>query len=383
MRESRRKPRYCSLFSNAFVLASVCLGPASAFAEDSVDEQRINALFAEARAAFVANDFAEACPKFEEVVRLKPGLGARIGLGDCYRAQGRRAKAWEVYKGVVDDVPTLVKQAKGFTEQSKVKKRGEEAQSRIDEIEPKLGWIVLVVPDAVKNLEGLVLQVDGLRIDTAKFGIRMPADRGEHVVDVSAKGKKTWDKTVALVEGAELSVAIQPLEDDVPPVKSSPTPLPGPTPTGPTPTGPKQTDVKPPPDPVVPVGGNKPPLDVTKPVPDHESEFFSTQRIIGLGLGVIGAGGMIGGTVFGTQAIDKRDASEANGNCIGNRCNDAGISLRQESLAAANVSTGLFIGGGIALAAGFTLFLTAPKRKTPVQANIVLGPSSLYCVGQF
>jgi hypothetical protein len=373
MRESRRKPHYCSLFSSAFVLASVCLGPASAFAEDSVDEQRINALFAEARAAFVANDFAEACPKFEEVVRLKPGLGARIGLGDCYRAQGRRAKAWEVYKGVVDDVPTLVKQAKGFTEQSKVKKRGEEAQSRIDEIEPKLGWIVLVVPDAVKNLEGLVLQVDGSSIDTAKFGIRMPVDRGEHVVDVSAKGKKTWDKTVALVEGAELSVAIQPLEDDVPPVKSGPTP----------PPGPNQPEVKPPPDPIVPVGGNKPPPDTIKPVPDTKSEFFSTQRIIGLSLGIVGAGAMIGGAVFGSQAIEKRDASEASGNCIGNRCNDAGISLRQESLAAANASTGLFIGGGVTLAAGVTLFLLAPKRKTPVQAQFVLGPSSLYCVGQF
>lgn len=378
MRESMRKPRYSSLLSSAFVLASVCLVSASAFAEDSVDEQRINALFAEARAAFVSEDYAAACPKFEEVVRLKPGLGARIGLGDCYRAQGRRAKAWEVYKAVLDDVPALVKQAKGFTEQSKVKKRGEEAQTRLNEIEPKLGWIVLVVPEAVKSLEGLVLEVDGLSIEPAKFGIRMPVDRGEHVIAVSAKSKKTWDKTVALVEGAEFSVAIQPLEDDVPPVKTGPTP-----PAGPDTTGPKPPDVKPPPDPIVPVGGNKPPPDVVKPIPDSPDEFFSTQRVIGLGLGVIGAGGMIGGTVFGTQAIDKRDASEANGNCIGNRCNDAGIALRQESLKAANLSTGLFIGGGVALAAGFTVFLTAPKRKTPVQANIVLGPSSLYCVGQF
>lgn len=368
-----RKPRFCSLLTSAFVLASVCLGPAPVFADESVDEQRINVLFAEARAAFVANDFAAACPKFEEVVRLKPGLGARIGLGDCYRAQGRRAKAWEVYKAVVDDVPSLVKQAKGFTEQSKVKKRGEEAQNRINEIEPKLGWIVLVVPEAVTSLEGLVLQVDGLKIDKAKFGVRMPVDRGEHVVDVSAQGKKTWDKTVALVEGSELSVAIQPLEDDIPPVKTSPT----------EPTGPGPTEVKPPPGPIVPVGGNKPPPDTTKPAPDEKNEFFSTQRVVGLGLGVVGTGVLIGGAVLGGTAIEKRDASEAGGNCVGNRCNDIGLPLRQESVALANASTGLFVVGGVAMAAGLTLFLMAPKRTAPVQANVVLGPSSLYCVGQF
>src|SRR5689334_14360288 len=120
-------PRPWSTISRVIVLASVCLGATPAFAEDAVDEQKVNALFAEARAAFVAGDYATACPKFEEVVRMKPGLGARLGLGDCYRAQVRLAKAYEVYKGVLDDVPELVKKAKGFTEQSKVQKRGDEA----------------------------------------------------------------------------------------------------------------------------------------------------------------------------------------------------------------------------------------------------------------
>jgi len=367
-----RKPRHCSLLSSLFVLASVCLGPGLVLADESVDEQRLNVIFAEARAAFVAGDFAEACPKFEEVVRLKPGLGARIGLGDCYRAQGRLAKAWEVYIDVIDDVPDLVKKAKGFTEQSKVKKRGDEARERIKEIEPKLGWMVLVVPEAVSSLEGLVLQVDGLPVERTRFGIRLPMDRGEHVVDVAAKGKKTWEKNVALVEGAELSVAIQPLEEESAPIKTGPTENPLPPPT----------EVKPPVS-TGPIGGNKPPPDTIKPPPDAKASFFSPPRIVGLGLGVVGAGVLVGGAVLGSMAIEKRDASEAGGNCIANRCNEMGLALRQESLAAANASTGLFVVGGVAMAAGLTLILIAPKQTAPVQANVVLGPSSLYCVGRF
>lgn len=369
--DHRLKLRFGPAIVASLVWTSVCLGTPTGWAQEPVDEQKVNALFAEARDAFVAGDYATACPKFEEVVRLKPGLGARIGLGDCYRAQSLLAKAWEVYKGVVDDVPDLVKKAKGFTEQSKVQKRGDEAKARLKEIEPKLGWIVLVVPEAVLGLKDLVLRVDGVTMDRTKVGGRLPMDRGEHVVEVAAAGKKTWDKTVALVEGAELQVTIQPLEDDVPVVK------PGPTDPPPNPTGNGQG----PPNP--PVGTDKPPPDTVKPIADQRGGFFSTQRILGLSLGVVGLGVTIAGAAFGNIAIEKRDASEAGGHCEANRCDEIGLPLRQESYQAGQVSTGLFIGGGIALAAGVVVFATAPKRIGPVQASVVVGPSSLHCIGRF
>lgn len=372
------KPSLRWTFTRALVVASICLGARSVYAEEVVDEQKVNALFAEAREAFAAGDYGTACPKFEEVVRLKPGLGARIGLGDCYRAQARLAKAWEVYKAVVDDVPDLVKRAKGFSEQSKVKKRGEEAQSRIKEIEPKLGWVVLVVPEPVLSLKDLVIHLDGITVAPTKMGVRLPVDRGEHVVDVAAAGKKPWEKTVALVEGAELSVAIQPLEEDVPPVK----PVDPPVKTGPDPN----SQPNPVTNPIPPIGGDKPPPGGNPPPRDAKPDefgFFSTQRILGLSLGVVGAGGMIAGAVFGGQAISKRDASEADGHCIGNRCDAIGLPLRQDSYNAGRASTGFFIGGGVALAAGVALFLTAPKRMSPVQTTFVVGPSSVHCIGRF
>lgn len=365
--------QFCSWSSvcGVTLAASVCLGTLPVFAQDVVDEQKVTALFTEAREAFAAGDYATACPKFEEVVRLKPGLGARIGLGDCYRAQARLSKAWEVYKGVVDDVPELVKKAKGFTEQSKVQKRGDEAKARIKEIEPKLGWMVLVIPESVLGLKDVVIHVDGVAVDRAKFGVRMPVDRGEHVVDAAAPGKKSWDKTVALVEGAELSVTVQALEDEAPVVKVVPVDTPPLGNTG------AQTN------PIPPIVQDKPPSDTVRPPPDTKSGFFSTQRVVGLGLGAAGAGALIVGAVFGNQAIEKRDASEAGGHCVANRCDQIGLPLRQESLDAANLSTGFLVGGGVALAAGAAIFLLAPKQNGSARATLVLGPSSLHCIGRF
>ncbi len=363
-----RNPRELASLIASLVLAGVCLVATPARADEPVDEQRVNTLFAEAREAFVAGDYATACPKYEEVVRLKPGLGARIGLGDCYRAQGRLSKAWETYKAVVDEVPEVVKRAKGFTEQSKAQKRGDEARARITEIEPKIGWIVVVVPEAAAALPNLTVHLDGMVLAREKFGVRLPVDRGEHVIDAGAPGKKTWGKSVAMGEGAELSVTLQPLEDDVPPVKTDPV-------------------VKPPPNEItpaiVPVSGNKPPPDTKGPEVGQKNDFFSTQRIAGLSIGVVGLGAVVAGSVLGLRAIEKRDASVVDGHCTVNSCDDIGLPLRQASYDAGNVSTGLFIGGGVALAAGVALFLTAPKRPASVQTTFVVGPSSLHCIGRF
>jgi hypothetical protein len=352
-------------FLAPLVLLGACFVPSIARADEPVDEQRVNTLFAEAREAFVAGDFATACPKYEEVVRIKPGLGARIGLGDCYRAQGRLAKAWETYQAVVDEVPEIVKRAKGFKEQSTAQKRGDEARARIQEIEPKLGWIVVVVPEALAAQPNLTVRIDAMVLAREKYGVRFPLDRGEHVINVGAPGKKSWEKSVAMGEGAELLVPLQPLEDDVPPVKTDPV-------------------VKPPPDKIIPAIG---PVSGDKPPPDtkigQKNDFFGPQRIAGLSLGVVGLGAVVAGSVFGLRAIEKRDASEVDGHCIANSCDEIGLPLRQASYDAGNASTGLFIGGGVALAAGVALFLTAPKRPASVQAAFVVGPSSLHCIGRF
>jgi len=342
-------------------------------------------LFQEAREAFIAGDYATACPKYEEVVKLRPGLGARIGLGDCYRKMGRLARAWEVYRAIANDAPELAKKAKTWADGSTARKRGQEAETRLKELEPHLGWITIAVPAPVASVPSLVVHLDGAAVEGARLGARLPAEKGDHVVDASAPGKKAWEKTVGIAEGAELTVTVPALEEEKPPppVDTRPKENPNPSTNGANgtnagngasgPTGPRAGEGD---------GTTGPRVgpDVTTPIVPKDG-FFSTQRAVGLGIGIAGlaAGGV--GAYFGLEAMRLRDESEKDGHCEGNVCDPKGLPIRQESYKNGNLSTGFFIGGGIAFATGFALFLTAPKRKATASA-IIVTPSSILWTGR-
>jgi len=351
----------------------------NAYGDEREDEARAKAVFVEARDAYLRGDYKTACPKYEEVVRLRPGLGARVGLGDCYRKQGLFAKSWETYAGVVEDAAQVVATSKSFTERSTAQRRGDEAKKRMGEVEPEIGWLVVVVSESVMGLPELAVRLDGLPLPRPRFGRRLPADAGDHLIDANASGKKSWEKSVAIGKGAELTVAVQALEDEV---------VAKPTPTNPpldaTPTPGQGGTAKPVNGGAVLVGppGNPPP-DERTPVDSGKSGFFSTQRVLGLGIGAAGVGAVAVGAYFGVRAMQKRDESEVDGHCIGSSCDDVGLPIRQDAYAAGNVATGLFVGGGIAFAAGFALFLTAPNRKAPASTAVVVGPSSIHVTGRF
>src|SRR4051794_2335456 len=57
-----------------------------------------DALWEEALVAMDNHAYAVACPKIEEVIRLRPdGLGAKIKLAECHEGAGRLASAWGMY----------------------------------------------------------------------------------------------------------------------------------------------------------------------------------------------------------------------------------------------------------------------------------------------
>src|SRR5262245_50303480 len=57
------------------------------------------ALYEEAIKAMEKGDYASACPKLEEVVRIDPArIGPKIELGNCYAAMGLLASAWTRYR---------------------------------------------------------------------------------------------------------------------------------------------------------------------------------------------------------------------------------------------------------------------------------------------
>jgi hypothetical protein len=75
----------------------------TAFADETDDDRkRAETLFNEARAAVTANDYATACPKFEESLKLARRAGTLFNLAQCEEHEGRLVTAVQYYKeGIV------------------------------------------------------------------------------------------------------------------------------------------------------------------------------------------------------------------------------------------------------------------------------------------
>jgi hypothetical protein len=72
------------------------------------------------------------------------------------------------------------------------------------------------------------------------------------------------------------------------------------------------------------------------------------------------------GTYFGLAAKSRLDDSNADGHCVGNRCDQTGYDARNDARSSALASTVCFVGGGLLLAAGGVLYFTSPRAVATV-----------------
>lgn len=335
-------PRLCA----ALIALSVGIAAAEIHAQPAKSDPlaAAQALHEQAVKALDAKDYATACPKFEQVVRLVPnGLGARLSLAECYEGAGRLASAWTTYVALEEAAAKDPKQ----------RERQTIAHTRAEALEPRLSRLTIIVPDAVRALPGLEIQRDGVPVASVQWGTPLPVDKGTHVLAATATGKQRQEKTINVqTDGMKSSVEIDPLQDLSLPAAGAP-----------------------------PVG-EAPPI-VAPPPPDEGSSFFGTQRVAGMVVGGVGVVGVVVGAVFGSQAISKKNESNEDGRCHdGNQCNPEGIELRDEGFTAGTISTVMFIVGGLAIAGGVTLFVMAPSATAPSapsapSAKLTVGPGGL------
>jgi hypothetical protein len=316
----------------AFLLACAAASLAASATAQSSDLERTRtaqALYDQAVTAMGRRDFAGACAKLEEVVRLEPaGIGAKITLAECYEGAGKLASAWTTY-GLSEAAATHANQ----------KERQKKTHDRAAALKPRLAQLTVAVPDEVRALAGLEIQRDGVPMGQAQWGLPLPADRGDHVIVATASGKQRWEKVVPVpADGVTASVQVGPLLDAAGPAAPG-TPAPGPPASGPA--------------------AAKPPA--------------KTQLIAGITVAAVGLAGVGVGAAFGAMAIGKKNDSAAH--CpVGNRCDDTGFMLRTDGRVDGNVSTALFIVGGAALAAGVIVIATAPRAP---RVEVALGPRGI------
>ncbi len=328
-------------------LLLVCAWPAPARAQTAAgDQAAAQALFDDAKALIANGRAAEACPKFEESQRLDPGLGTQLNLADCYERTGRTASAWTLYVEVAIEARRQNQDV-----------RMEHAEKRAAALKPTLSKLSITVP-AESRVPGLSITRDTAVVREAQWGFAVPVDPGQHTISVSAPGKEVWQTMIEVQpNGAARSITVPVLKD---------APSEGATPGA---------------------GQSQAPA-IDRGTADS-GDRGKGQRVGGLVAMGVGAAGLAVGGFFGVQAMGKK----SDAGCDGNTCPDqASKRLYEDAQSAGTISTIGFVIGGVALAGGAVLYLTAPRAGegapsaiSSLRAQAAIGPGlvGLQAGGQF
>src|SRR5450432_1570482 len=178
------KPRLLYSTHGLLVFASfavVLLSPRPSRSEEAHladDPGSAGALFAEAKKLVEATDYARACPKFEQSVRLKVGIGVQFNLADCWEHVGRTASARALFLGVAASLHAI-----GQSEREQV------ARARAEALEPRLSRMLL---DVRATDPDLVVRRNQVSVERGVWGTAAPIDPGSYLIEATAPGKKDW-----------------------------------------------------------------------------------------------------------------------------------------------------------------------------------------------
>src|SRR5260221_11965632 len=101
----RASPGFAAAFTITLALGiAVSSPPCRAVADDSSDPNSAQAdqLFNDGRDLMAKGDYANACPKFEESHKLRPGIGTLFNLADCHEKVGKLVDSYNEFQEVVE-----------------------------------------------------------------------------------------------------------------------------------------------------------------------------------------------------------------------------------------------------------------------------------------
>ncbi|HTV22330.1 MAG TPA: PEGA domain-containing protein [Polyangiaceae bacterium] len=246
-------------------MAALCSGATRAVAQS--DSAAARALFAEGRSLMDDERYAEACPKFEESLRLDHGMGTQFNLAHCWEKLGRTASAWALFLDVAAA-------AKAGNQQQ----REAAARERAKALEPRLTRLRIDMPNAPSEAK---VERDGQDVGKAAWGMAVPVDPGSHVVRVSAPGKAPWSDQIEVpATSRTFSVTVPTLTDAA-----------APAPVTPIETG----------------SANPPPVEAD--VDSSRGGGSNGQSVAALVVGGVGLAAVATGTIFALQSRSDNNAA--------------------------------------------------------------------------
>lgn len=313
-----RSPRLPLRLAPFFAALSIGAAPAPAAAQTTpseLDPETLR-LFERGRQLVKDGKCDEAVPVFLDVLGRQETVGTLLNLAECYRHLDRRASAWRRFL----EAETLAR--------TKGDPRAADAHGFAATLEPGLAHLTIALAPAA-DAAGLQVRLDGVPIDRDALGKPAPVDAGQHVVEATAPGREPrMARVVVARDGADARFTIDPLA---------------------TPEQRETTRV----------------VEVVRTTNDGRA-----QRTAGVVVGAAGVVSLAVGAVFGLVASGH--LSDAKAACHGSypACSPGDEApvhdAERASRDTATISTIGFVAGGLLLAGGVALYLTAPRAPKPV-----------------
>ncbi len=287
-----------------------------ASAQPSQQQTQAIARFDEGRTLMKDGKFAAACTAFEQSQELDPASGTLYNLAGCYVKVGKLASAWGAYRELSERDTNATRRA--------------DATKQAGGLAPRLPRLVITAPDAPADL---LVQLNGLDV-TKLLGIDNPIDLGPHEVVARATGF------------AEARIAIDvTVEGKTTPVEIRLVPL-----------APAAVTT------VAPDASTRAPASGT-----FEPAHHSRRKLYGAVTGGVGLVGIAAGVVFGSRARTRWHAAQAICGTDDQVCDNPALiqsanDLASEARSAARASTIFSIAGGVLIAAGVVIIVTAPHE---------------------
>jgi hypothetical protein len=325
-----------------------------AFAQTEADKNQARILGQEGQAALDAKDFKTAEDRFRRAYTLYPNAPTlALGLARALAGNGKVVAAEETYNKIIRDGAPPGNQV--------FAKAVDDAKAEIGSVSSKIAYATLNVtgPETSK------VTLDGQSLAWAALGGKRPVDPGDHTLKATAEGYKPAESRFRVDPGKETVVSVTMEKESG--GAGAVTPPPGGTTTTPPPPGSATTP---------PPGG-----DTGLHVSTKGGSSNKTLGFVALG---VGGAGLAVGAITGLIAIGKHGD-------LKDKCtlpNSACPPDQQDNLDSyhtmGTISTIGFVVGGVGLAAGAILILTAPK-ETAQSAYIspYVGPGSFGATGRF
>ena len=328
------------------IAGSLTIGSTASAADPTPEDiSQARSLGEQGQASLDARRYAEAEKLFTAAAALysvPPTLP--LGAARAMAGQGKLIQARETYNRIVRESDKVQGGPAAF------KAAVESARTESEAIAPKIGSVTVVV---VGPKEARVTLDDG-QIPAAAWGLPRPIDPGAHKLAATLAGYKPAESTFTVADGAKVDQQLTLVKDDS-----------GGTVTNPSGGGGTGT------------GTGQPAAGTDGGATSAGSSRKTAGYIVG-GIGVVGIGV---GALTGLVALSDRNKLEKA--CTNGKCPPAQQSNVNAYNTMGTLSTVGFVVGGLALAGGVVLIVTAPKDPKAAFVSPYLAPGEAGLTGRF